>query len=123
MEAIRPHKLLSVRRQCSLLQVPRSSLYYRPVQEKPENVSFMYMVAFIDVYSRKIVGWGISNSMTKKWCLDVLHDAITQNGKPEIINSDQGSQSYQLRMDPLFGGTKHTDIHGWQRKSYRQYLD
>ena len=30
--------------------------------------------------------------MTKKWCLDVLQDAITQNGKPEIINSDQGSQ-------------------------------
>jgi putative transposase len=53
---------------------------------------FMYMTAFIDVYSRKIMGWGISNSMTKKWCLDVLRDAIKCNGKPEIINSDQGSQ-------------------------------
>ena len=44
MEAIRPHKSLSVRRQCSLLQVPRSSLFYRPVQEKPENVKMMRMM-------------------------------------------------------------------------------
>jgi len=50
------------------------------------------MTAFIDVYSRKIVGWGISNSMSKQWCLDVLNDAIARHGKPEIINSDQGSQ-------------------------------
>jgi putative transposase len=53
---------------------------------------FMYMTAYIDVYSRKIMGWGISNSMSKKWCLDVLEAAIEKHGKPEIINSDQGSQ-------------------------------
>jgi putative transposase len=53
---------------------------------------FMYMTALIDVYSRKIVGWGISNSMTKRWCLEVLQEAIAKHGKPEMINSDQGSQ-------------------------------
>lgn len=58
----------------------------------PMAKGFLYMTAFIDVYSRKIVGWGISNSMTKKWCLEVLKDAIAMHGKPEIINSDQGSQ-------------------------------
>jgi len=58
----------------------------------PMAKGFMYMVAFIDVYSRKIVGWSISNSMTKKWCLEVLQEAIIRNGKPEIINSDQGAQ-------------------------------
>ena len=58
----------------------------------PMKKGFMYMTAFIDVYSRKIMGWGISNSMTKKWCLEVLKDAIARNGKPEILNSDQGSQ-------------------------------
>ena len=58
----------------------------------PMAKGFMYMTAFIDVYSRKIVGWGISNSMSKQWCLDVLNDAIARHGKPEIINSDQGSQ-------------------------------
>jgi putative transposase len=185
METIKVnHKSISVRRQCDLLCVPRSSLYYQPVAEKPENVKmmslmdrhllehptegvismvnlmksygypvgpkrirrlfklmgyqaiyrrrnltknvmkefikpyllrgltinranqvwctdityipmargFMYMTAFIDVYSRKIMGWGISNSMSKEWCLNVLNDAISKYGKPEIINSDQGSQ-------------------------------
>jgi putative transposase len=53
---------------------------------------FMYMTAIIDVYSRKIVGWGISNSMSAQWCKDVLELAIEKHGKPEIINSDQGSQ-------------------------------
>jgi len=182
---IRPsHKSLSIRKQCAVLSVPRSSLYYQPIPEKPENVKmmqimdkhllmhptegvvsmvdmlrgrgypvgpkrirrlfklmghqtlyrrknltkgalkefirpyllrdlkithanqvwctdityipmakgFMYMTAFIDVYSRKIVGWGISNTMSKQWCLDVLGTAIARYGKPEIINSDQGAQ-------------------------------
>jgi putative transposase len=53
---------------------------------------FMYMTAYIDVYSRKIMGWGISNSMKKQWCMDVLEAAIAENGVPEIINTDQGSQ-------------------------------
>jgi len=58
----------------------------------PMAKGFMYMTAIMDVYSRKIVGWGISNSMTKQWCLQVLKDAIANYGKPEILNSDQGSQ-------------------------------
>jgi putative transposase len=58
----------------------------------PMAKGFMYMTAFIDVYSRKIMGWGISNSMSKQWCINVLKDAIARHGKPEIINSDQGSQ-------------------------------
>jgi putative transposase len=58
----------------------------------PMAKGFMYMTAIIDVYSRKIMGWGISNSMSKDWCLQVLQDAIARHGKPEIVNSDQGSQ-------------------------------
>jgi putative transposase len=185
MEAIRlNHQMISVRKQCELLMVPRSSLYYAPIPEKPENVKmmtimdphllkhptegvesmvdmlkemgypvgpkrirrlfklmayqpiyrrrnltrnalkefirpyllrglaithanqvwctdityipmakgFMYMTAIMDVYSRKIVGWSISNSMTKQWVLGVLKEAIEQYGRPEILNSDQGSQ-------------------------------
>lgn len=58
----------------------------------PMRKGFMYMTAIIDVYSRKIVGWGISNSMSAQWCKTVLEDAIATHGKPEIINTDQGSQ-------------------------------
>jgi len=53
---------------------------------------FMYMAAIIDVYSRKILNWSISNSMTTEWCKELLEDTIQMYGIPEIHNSDQGSQ-------------------------------
>ena len=58
----------------------------------PMKRGFMYMTAIIDVYSRKIVGWGISNSMSAVWCKSVLEEAMATHGKPEIANSGQGSQ-------------------------------
>jgi len=53
---------------------------------------FMYMAAIIDVHSRKILNWSISNSMTSEWCIELLNDTIEQYGAPQIHNSDQGSQ-------------------------------
>jgi putative transposase len=53
---------------------------------------FMYMYAIIDVYSRKIMGWGISNTMSVEWCKSITKEAIREHGKPEIFNTDQGSQ-------------------------------
>jgi len=53
---------------------------------------FMYMAAIIDVYSRKILGWSISNSMSTKWVTELLEDTVLKHGTPEIHNSDQGSQ-------------------------------
>lgn len=180
----RNEKELSIRQQCQLLDVPRSTLYYQPKQEKPENLEmmnildkhlinhategvismvyllcslgfvvgpkrvrrlfrlmswqtqyrrknltkmglreyihpyllrnlsvdrpnqvwvtdityvpmakgFMYLTAVMDVYSRKILSWGLSNSQDSRWCKQVLQEAIDQYGKPEIVNSDQGSQ-------------------------------
>jgi putative transposase len=177
-------KKLSIRRQCELLSINRSRIYYKPVQEKPENLKmmnimdrhlvkhptegirsmvtlmrekgypvgrkrirrlfrlmghqtiyrrknltkighrefikpyllrdlaitrpnqvwstdityipmkqgFMYLTAIIDVYSRKILGWSISNTLGAQWCLQLLQNTIRTHGKPEIINSDQGSQ-------------------------------
>jgi putative transposase len=58
----------------------------------PVKHGFMYLFAIIDVYSRCIVGWSLSNTMTAGWCCDCLREAIVAHGKPEIINSDQGSQ-------------------------------
>lgn len=58
----------------------------------PMANGFMYMTAIIDVYSRFIVGWGLSNSLETSASLQVLKDAIATHGKPEILNSDQGSQ-------------------------------
>jgi len=58
----------------------------------PMKNGFLYLTAIIDVYSRYVVGWGISNSLEADASLNVLKQAINDYGKPEIINSDQGSQ-------------------------------
>ena len=53
---------------------------------------FMYLTAIIDAYSRYVVAWDIFNSLDAENTLAVLKTAIASHGKPEIINSDQGSQ-------------------------------
>lgn len=58
----------------------------------PMKKGYMYLVAVIDLYSRYVVNWSISNSMEAEWCKQTLEEAIEQHGKPEIINTDQGSQ-------------------------------
>jgi putative transposase len=58
----------------------------------PMPRGFMYLVAIMDLYSRYIVGWSLSNTMEAQWVVDTLKVAIGQYGKPGIINSDQGSQ-------------------------------
>lgn len=58
----------------------------------PMRNGFMYLFAIIDLYSRYVVGWSLSNTMTSGWCIDTIREAIALHGKPEVINSDQGSQ-------------------------------
>lgn len=58
----------------------------------PMPRGFMYLCAIIDLHTRYLINWSISNTMTSEWCCQILREAIEQNGKPEIINSDQGSQ-------------------------------
>jgi len=53
---------------------------------------FAYLVAIIDWYSRRVLSWRISNSMETVFCIDCLEEALRTHGKPEIFNSDQGSQ-------------------------------
>lgn len=52
---------------------------------------FVYLVCLIDLSSRFIVGWELSNTLEAEFCIDALHSAF-RYGKPDIINSDQGSQ-------------------------------
>jgi putative transposase len=58
----------------------------------PMKRGFLYLCAVIDLYSRYVVGWGVSNTMTAEWCTEILQEAISTHGAPEMINSDQGSQ-------------------------------
>ena len=68
-------------------QVWQLDISYIPMQR-----GFMYLVAIIDVYSRYIVGWSVSNTMEAGWVVDCLKTAVRRSGTPEIINSDQGRQ-------------------------------
>ena len=58
----------------------------------PMKKGFMYLFAIIDIHTRYVVGWSISDSMTTEWCNACIKVAIEKHGAPEIINSDQGSQ-------------------------------
>jgi transposase InsO family protein len=68
-------------------QVWSSDLTYLPMAH-----GFLYLVAILDVASRKVLSFRISNTMTPDFCVDALSEAITRYGAPEIVNTDQGSQ-------------------------------
>lgn len=58
----------------------------------PMAKDFVYVVAIINWYSRKVLSWRLSSTMDTYFCLEALEEAIDRYGKPEIFNSDQGSQ-------------------------------
>lgn len=58
----------------------------------PMKKGYMYLVAIIDLYSRYVINWSVANTMEADWCQKMLEEAIETHGKPEIINTDQGSQ-------------------------------
>jgi len=68
-------------------QVWSSDLTYLPMAH-----GFMYLVAILDVASRKVLAWRLSNTMTTESCVEALEEAMSKFGRPEIFNTDQGSQ-------------------------------
>ena len=58
----------------------------------PMKTGYMYLMAVVDLHSRYVLHWSLSNSMTAEWCAEVLQETLDQYGKPEIFNTDQGSQ-------------------------------
>ncbi len=62
---------------------------------------FVYLVAVIDWYSRKVLSWRLSNTLDTDFCVEALTEALSKYGRPEIFNSDQGCQ---------FTSTAFTDV-------------
>jgi putative transposase len=58
----------------------------------PMARGFVYLVAVIDWFSRRVLSWRLSNSMTADFCVEALEEAISRYGAPQIFNTDQGSQ-------------------------------
>ena len=72
---------------------------YRPGQVWCADVTyipmargFLYLVAVMDWYSRRVLAWRLSTTQDTDFCLEALHDALDRQSPPEIFNTDQGSQ-------------------------------
>jgi len=68
-------------------QVWATDITYLPMAK-----GFVYLVAILDLYSRKVLAWRTSNTLTTDFCVEALQEALTRFGSPEIFNTDQGSQ-------------------------------
>ena len=68
---------------------------------------FVYLVAFVDWYSRKVLAWRLSNTIDSGFCIDCLEQSIRAYGTPEIFNTDQGCQ---FTSDAFIGVLKSHDI-------------
>ena len=53
---------------------------------------FLYLVAIMDWATRKVLSWWVSNTMDVEFCLEALEEALQRFGRPDIFNTDQGSQ-------------------------------
>jgi putative transposase len=84
-------------------QVWCSDITYIPMRR-----GFLYLVAIMDWYSRKVLTWRLSNSLDSDFCVAALEDALEKYGTPEIFNTDQGSQftSYEFTQTLKDSGVK-----------------
>ena len=67
----------------------------------PMARGFVYLVAVMDWYSRKVLSWRVSITMDVHFCIEALEEAIARYGVPEIVNTDQGSQFTSLAFTSL----------------------
>jgi putative transposase len=72
---------------CRPNQVWAADITYIPMAH-----GFAYLVAIIDWYSRRVLAWRLSNTLESTFCVEAVHEALGRFGKPDIFNTDQGSQ-------------------------------
>ena len=66
---------------------------------------FAYLMAIIDWYSSKVLAWHLSNTLDDSFCVEVLKEAMQNFGKPDIFNSEQGSQFTSGDFPDVFKAT------------------
>jgi transposase InsO family protein len=81
----------------NMIEDTRNELHYKlashiDITYIPMANGFVYLVAIMDWYSRKVLAWRVSNTMESDFCVDALEEAIRSYGAPEIFNTDQGTQ-------------------------------
>jgi putative transposase len=58
----------------------------------PMRRGFVYLVVVLDWFSRRVLSWRLSNTLSADFCVEAVQEAIARHGRPEIFNTDQGSQ-------------------------------
>ena len=89
-------------------QVWCSDITYIPMRK-----GFLYLVAIMDWFTRKVLAWRISNTLEAGFCLEALNEAIHKFGPPEIMNTDQGSQGGFNRSSQHFNVALFAAFRPW----------
>ena len=85
---------------CAHLTIDRpNQVWCADVTYIPMRRGFLYLVAIMDWVSRKVLAWRLSNTMDADFCVEALEEALARFGRPEIFNTDQGSQ-FTSRASP-----------------------
>jgi putative transposase len=69
-----------------------NQLWASDITSVPVARGFMYLVAIVDWFSRKVLAWRLSITLSADFCVEALEEALARHGKPEVFNTDQGSQ-------------------------------
>ena len=79
----------------------RNQVWSTDISYIPLEHGFMYLYAMIDVYSRYVLRWRLSNTLSARNCYELLQECIEQHGVPERVNTDQGSQYTTAEWEQL----------------------
>ena len=98
-------------------QVWAADITYLPMRR-----GFLYLVAIIDWFTRKVLAWRISNTLEADFCVEALNEAVHKFGQPEIMNTDQGIAVHVLRVDGPAAADGRSHLDGRQGAVPRQHL-
>ena len=88
----------------------------------PMARGFVYLAAVVDWFSRRVLAWRVSITMEVEFCLEAVEEALARHGRPEIFNTDQGSQFTSAALHRPAARQRHRDQHGRQGGMARQRL-
>jgi putative transposase len=78
----------------------------------PMAKGFLYLVVIMDWVSRAVLSWRLSNTLSADFCIEALEEALSRYGRPEIFNTDQGSQFTSADFTGTPRATRRHDQHG-----------
>jgi len=85
------HKIYPYLLRCVAVERPNQA-WAMDITYIPMARGFVYLAAVVDWFSRRVLSWRVSITMEVEFCLEALEEALATHGRPEIFNTDQGSQ-------------------------------